>query len=115
MSLVIQLQGVLYNRLRSKVPIDTGNMLAHIEMGQIDQRTVKISISAPMNARIGMISKKTKQVVQGKESDYDYARHVNYSSKSPHKFWVEHQIYEAVNIMRSNQKYGLYGGNTEWI
>lgn len=111
MSLIIQLQGVLYNRFRSKTPIDTGNMLAHIEMGQMDIKTVKVSVSAPMSARIGMVSRKSGEVVKGKDTDYDYAKHVNYSNKSPHKFWVENQIYEAVNIMRSNLKYGMYGGN----
>lgn len=111
MSLVINLQAVLYNRLRSKAPIDTGNMLAHIEMGQATQNIAIITISAPMNARIGLVSKRTGKAVGGKASDYDYAKHVNYARKSPHQFWVEHQIKEAVNILRANNKYNVYGGN----
>lgn len=108
MGLIIVFQDVLFNRLRSETPIDTGNMLAHIEKGTVDQNTAELTVSAPMRARIGMVSRRTGAVVKGNETDYDYAKHVNYSRKSPHQFWVEYQIIEAVNIMRSNLKYNIY-------
>ncbi len=109
MSLVINFLDTLYNRLRSKVPIDTGNMLAHIVRAQKSEDTILLSISAPMHARAGRTSRRTKRVVTyGADSDYDYAKHVNYSSKSPHQFWVEHQIVYALKIVKANVKYGLY-------
>lgn len=103
-----RLQENLYVRFLSSSPHDTGNMLAHIKKGQVDKNTAQLSISAPMRARIGMISRRTGAVIKGKESSYDYAKHVNYSRKSPHQFWVEHQIMESVNTMRSNLRHGIY-------
>ncbi len=105
-----RLQENLYVRFLSSSPRDTGNMLAHIKKGQVDKNTAQLSISAPMRARIGLYSKKQKQVVASKKTDYDYAKHVNYARKSPHRFWIEHQIHETVNGMRSNIKYNIYGG-----
>lgn len=98
----------LYDRLRAKTPIDTGNMLAHIKKEGDYGSKMQISISAPMNTRGGLTSKRTKSVVRNVNSNYDYARDVNYSRKSPHRFWVEAQIKQAVSITMSNVKYGLY-------
>lgn len=98
----------LFNRLRSKTPIDTGNMLAHTTMEETNQNITELTISAPMRARQGLMSKRTGRTIGEVKDDYDYARHVNYASNSKHQFWVEHQIKETVNIVMSNVKYGLY-------
>lgn len=116
-SLIIQFQMILFNRLRAKTPIDTGNMLANIIYGQSGDKAT-ISISAPMASREGMTHKYTNskakkksdvgKVVKAGKSNYDYAKKVNYEAKSPHRFWVETQIKEASHIVISNANYGLY-------
>jgi hypothetical protein len=98
----------LFNRLRSKTPIDTGNMLAHIVYAQQSKDLANISISAPMSSRAGLKSRRTGESVSQSSKDYDYSKDVNYSSKSPHQFWVEHQIKYSVHIVKSNFNYGLY-------
>lgn len=107
-TIIIQFQQILFNRLRSRVPIDTGNMLANIVYGMNTPSEASVIISAPMSSRGGMTSKRTGAVVSKTDSDYDYAKAVNYATKSPHRFWVELQIKETAHIVRSNANYGLY-------
>lgn len=106
-AIVMAFQMTLFNDLRAKVPIDTGNMLAHITHNMVSENEAIVTVSAPMSARNGMVSKRTGKSVTSK-SDYDYAKAVNYSSKSPHQFWVEHRIKNTANVIKSNVNYGLY-------
>ena len=105
--MIFQFQAILFNRLRAKTPIDTGNMLANIVFGMESQNKATISIAAPMRTRSGL-SRRTGKMVNPSDSDSDCAKDVNYSSKSPHRFWVERQIVETRNIVISNFNYGLY-------
>ena len=104
---VIKMQKILFNRLRAETPIDTGNMLANIVHSQSGANEASITISAPMQSRSGVSRRTGKYIEAPEKSDYDYARDVNYSRKSPHRFWVEQQIKEAVHIVCSNANYGL--------
>lgn len=109
MSNIITLfQQTLFNRLRSKTPIDTGNMLANIVYGQLSSSEVSVTVSAPMSSRNGRTSRATGKVIESKNSNYDYSKAVNYGAKSPHRFWVEHQIKETAHIIRSNANFGFY-------
>ena len=104
---VDKMKRILFNRLRAEVPIDTGNMLANIVHSQNGVNEASITISAPMQSRSGVSRRTGKYIEAPEKSDYDYARDVNYSRKSPHRFWVEQQIKEAVHIVCSNANYGL--------
>lgn len=107
-SLHIQFQQILFNRLRSRVPIDTGNMLANIVYGMDSSQVATVTVSAPMSSRGGLTSRHTGKAVSNTDSNYDYAKAVNYAVKSKHRFWVELQIKESANIVRSNANFGLY-------
>lgn len=107
-NIITLFQQTLFNRLRSKTPIDTGNMLANIVYGQNNSNEVTVTVSAPMSSRGGLTSRRTGKAVSESKSDYDYSKAVNYGAKSPHRFWVEHQIKETAHIIRSNANFGFY-------
>lgn len=86
----------LYSNLLNRCPVDTRNMVSHIQMTETPE-TYEIIVAAPYAT-----NPKSKTTMD-KSGFTDYAYYVN--NRQPHLNWVEREMKRTERIMNGRSKY----------